>query len=247
MKTNSRIFILILPLLLLSAKAYQQNVIGKENLKSIVGDYRSAQGYELLKLDRSSFHLVKLKNKLFDVALPNCDTIARGKWHFFKPGILKLNNDTAFEKIDFSVSQATKFSQDSVYIKILLPAEVAFFDGRFRYDLALIGKINFIDSNSNLIAFAKEKVFFSNNLYYHIGLTIQDLDPLNCTLNGKCFQRIYFKIFDDFELDSKLNYFTITINNFNECYVERMDVDDELLIVDKNNIYWRGMVYRKMR
>lgn len=227
--------------------AFSQKTVPVTHRGDPIGRFISKDGLELIISADSAVNFIRLKNPMYDAALSNCDTIAKGRWHYLKNDILRLENDSDVQNVAYHVQQSNRFSEDSIYIKIVLPNDQGFFNGRFIYELSFVGKIENLESNNYYITFLKQKVFYSDNDFYHFGLTIHDLSPLNCTTSGFCFQRIYFKIFDDIRVNSKSNYFVITLPYFNECFVERMDLGNELLIIDKNMIYWRDQVFTKRK
>ena len=233
--------------LLISIKGYPQTTDRNTNIKDPVGQYKSDNGVQFFIRKDSSFYMLKGHNKAFDAAIPGCDTISKGTWRFFSESVLKLSNDKAFQKVRFNISEENRLSGDSIYLKIDLPKDDAFFDGRFKYQITVMGKIDFLDSTSPIIVLPKKKIFENGNLYYHLGLTIQDLSPLNCKLNGRCYQRIYFNIFEDYKLNTKSNYFTIKLTDFNDCYVERADVDNQLLFIADNKMHWQDVDFVRVK
>ena len=191
--------------------------------------------------------MLKGHNKAFDAAILGCDTISKGTWAFFSESVLKLSNDKDFQNVRFNISEENRLSGDSIYLKIDLPKDDAFFDGRFKYQITVMGKIDLLDSASPIIILPKKKIFENGNLYYHLGLTIQDLSPLNCKLDGRCYQRIYFNIFEDYKLNTKSNYFTIKLTDFNDCYVERADIDNQLVFTTNNKIHWQDVDFVRVK
>ncbi len=78
--------------------------------KIITGVYQS--GDELLNvMSDNTFYLKRIAPKYQnDVVLPICyDTIAKGNWVLAKEGVLKLANDSDFEKIYFDIKQQKNF------------------------------------------------------------------------------------------------------------------------------------------
>ncbi len=139
--------------------------------------------------------------------------------------------------------EENKSSADSVYFNVEIPKDDAFFKGKFKYQITLLGQIDFIESIKPVIVLSKNKIFNKSNLYYYLGLTIQDISPSNCNLNGTCYQRIYFKVFEEQKLNIKFNYFTIHLINFNDCYVEHADVDNQHVFINVNKIYWQNIEF----
>ena len=211
---------------------------------NFVGVYR--YGNEILSIRQdNTFNLKRMPSKFNnDAVLAICyDTIAKGNWQLIKKGVLRLSNDSGFEKIYFNITQDRNFSDDSVYIKILLPKNDAFFEGRFQYQFFFSPGMGIYNTHKNYFVFPRNK--FSPFGYPKSFFTIKDENPA-CMSGEKCYQRIYFKVFDDLRLgDSTANHITVSLTNFTECFVERMDMSDEVLLIDGSNIQWRGKVYKK--
>jgi hypothetical protein len=247
MKRISILFLLFFLSSLYYLRTYSQTTARHYNLKSFVGQYKSSDGSQFIIRKDGSFFILKGHNKFFDAAIAGCDTISKGYWHFFSESAIKLANDKNFRTVKFTELEENKFSKDSIYLKIELPKDDAFFDGRFKYQIIIMGRIDFLESTKSMIAIPKKKVFENGDLYYHLGLMIQDLSPLNCKLNGKCYQRIYFNIIDDYGLNTKSNYFTIRLTDFNNCYVECADVDNQLVFITDSRIHWQDIDFTRVR
>ena len=211
----------------------------------LAGVYRSGDELFYIRPDHT-FALKRTAPKYQnDVVLPICyDTIAKGSWVAVKAGVLKLDNDSNFERIYFTVRQEKRLSDDSVYVKIAVPRDDAFFEGRFEYELYFLYGIGSYAISKDFFVLPRNKV--SPSAAYNFSLRIKDAYPATCGAGHKCYQRIFFEVFKDFDFDHRSNYFTISLDNFNECFVERMDMSNEILLVDGGNIQWRGKVYKKI-
>ncbi len=247
MKKIRTYFILFLSCFLFSAKAYPQIAKRSKNFNTVVGQYKSANDLQFFINIDSSFYILKGHSKAFDAALPNCDTISKGTWHLFSKTALRLANDKSYQSILFNISEESRMSEDSIYIKIDLPKDATFSVGRFKYQITMIEEADLLDSSNPIIILPKKKLLENGNVYYHLGLTIQDVSPLNCNLTGRCYQRIFFNVFENHKLNAKSNYFTIKLINFNDCYVERADVDNQLVFASKNKIHWQDVNFVRVR
>lgn len=220
-------------------KAFSSN---KEN---IIGVYQ--MGREIIHLMPDNLFYLKRAKRLNDVVIPECtDTIAKGKWGLFKKDFLMLKNSLDYNQIFFDIKQVRNFSDDSVYIKIELPNDDAFFKGRFEFDFYFFTGIGgSYQSTSDYIVLPKNKV--TRDTICDFSLTIKDGYPY-CDAGKKCYQRIYFRVFESLRKEISLNCLVITLPNFNECFVERMDVDNDLIYFNgKNSILWRGKGYKKVK
>jgi hypothetical protein len=209
----------------------------------ISGIYKA--GLEILSMDSKSniFTLRRTKTKFQDVSIPICyDTIAKGSFQFINNGVYQLNNDSNFHKVYFKFNQETRLSEDTCYFEMILPDEDAFVLGRFNY-MFRFGCSGSYNSRERIIKIPKSKIFDCEN--NSLGLVIQDLFPY-CNEDQRCSQRIYFRIFDLLSIDRHSNYFTTTLDNFNECYVEKVDVSNEYIFFNGHSIFWRGKEYKKI-
>jgi hypothetical protein len=215
---------------------------------SISGVYKFGNEFFYLNINSKSFYIKRANvTKFQDVVIPVCyDTIAKGNFKILTKNVISLSNDKNFHKISFDFKQEKKLSDDSIYFQIILPKDDAFSVNRFRYYLNGFAGTIYIKSDSSFIKVPKQKglKFESTNLNF----LIQDLSPKNCFEEQKCYQRIYFRIFNNIAINNNSNYFTITLPDFNECYVERMDVENDFVYFDgKNSIFWHGKEYKRLK
>jgi hypothetical protein len=215
------------------------------NKESIIGVYQV--GREVIYLMPNNLFYLRRTKQLNDVIIPECtDTIAKGKWQLFKKELLWLKNSLDYNQIAFDIKQVKNFSEYSIYIKIKLPIDDAFFKGRFQIDFFFFDGIVNYQSTSDYIVLPKDKVTRSSTTC-NFSLSIKDVYP-NCNPGKKCYQRIYFNVFESLRKEVSLNCFVITLPNFDECFVERMDVDNDLIYHNgKNSILWRGKEYKKVK
>ena len=215
-------------------------------IKNINGAYKS--GIETLHFNskNKSFFLIRNLPKLQDVAIPICyDTIATGNFKPINRTTFSLFNDQNFFKAHYNFRQEKNLSEDTIYIKILLPQDDAFFSDRFRYLFNFGCMVRAVKSDSTFIKIPKSVMKNCESTF--LSFLVQDLYPQWCIEEEKCYQRIYFRIFNLLRVNNKENYFTITLWNFNECFVERMDVENDIIYFDgKNNIHWRGKNFKKV-
>ena len=237
-------YVILIGLFFIFSKASCTDSTNLKRENKVIGVYKSNNERELLFIDQGNrFYDKRLKSRNQDVIVPECDTLAKGSWKFISNGIVKLSNDSNFQKINFNIREEKKDSNDTIYIKVLMPIEDGFFEGRFAYNIHFeCGSSSNFQSNKNLIMIPRNKIYDCKNNRF--SFLIQDLSP-DCLIGKKCYQRIFFNVFDDYKFKHDSNYFTITLNDFNQCFVEAMDVDDEFLFIDNNSIYWKGNVYKK--
>ena len=217
----------------------------KVTLKSIItGFYRSGNESFYFDEGRKTYYLMREQPILKDVFVPLCyDTIAVGHFDYMAKNVVKLKNNINFNQVLFNLVQENGKSSDSLYFTINFLDSDTIFNRRFSYQLNYGCKS--IKTNVNRFSFAR---YFDNCNSEILSLQLQDLSPLYCNVGQKCFQRIYFKIFDLQRVLTNRNVITINLINFNKCYLERMDLENELvLVVNKDCIFWNGKKYEKDR
>ena len=206
------------------------------------GTYQKVKGKELLILHNDGTFLC-LRNHIqkSDVVIPLCDTLAQGFWRRHA-GFINLKNRSGFNQVDYSIKESESGSKDSFYFQILLPAEDALNYRNFIFSIATSpGYRRYDQAGTPEFAIAKkgENTAFT--------FTIRDIAP-NTNPGEKTYQRIYFRVFEDYRpKSSAANFFTITMKNFDQCFYEAMDVDGEIIGIDKNSLFWRGNVYEKIK
>src|SRR5262249_18902460 len=147
--------------------------------------------------------------------------------------VVKLTNDSAFFKVIFDIRQEQKLSNDSIYINVNIPRDNAFGENRFDYGLFFwYGMGNYLSSHTSMV-FPKKKVTQGNTCDF--SLYINDRSP-NCSEGQKCYHRLSFKVFQNFNAVEGANYFTINISQFDQCFVDRLDVENDFIYFDGQNI-----------
>lgn len=215
------------------------------SLKALAGVYKFGQETISLDTKDNTFFLKRFWPKSQDVVIPVCyDTIAKGHFKILNKSTVVLLNDKCFLKAHYDFKQERRLSEDTVYIKIAPPQDDAFFSGRFRYLFNLGCIMNQIRSDSTFLKIPKNKI--GNCQSPFLSFLIQDLSPQTCREDERCYQRIYFRIFESLGMGNDKNYFTISLPGFTECFVERMDVDNDYIYFDGRNLFWRGNEYKKV-
>lgn len=206
------------------------------------GRYIKVNGTELLILnDDKSFLYLRNKFQKSDVVVPLCDTLAKGFWEM-RNTFITLKNKNDFNKIDYSISESAIKNKDSIYIKIIFPKEDANSYKIFNYTLItspMYGQIHESIKPEFAILAKGENIIYS--------LFMKNIAP-NCDYGVKCYQRIYFKIFENYKpQSSSSNFFTITIKNFNQCFYEAMDINGEVIGIENHSLFWRESEYRLIK
>lgn len=214
--------------------------------KTIDGIYVYAGEYLHVSQKNKKFFLIRNQPKAQDVVIPICyDTIAKGHIKEVCSNVFSLFNDNNFSKVQFDIKQMNRFSEDTLYIMIELPQDDAFFPNRFRCLFSFSCIVSVVKADSLFIKVPRN-VMTECESTFSLSLLMQDLYPQWCIEEEKCYQRIYFRIFDLVRINNRDNCLVISLKNFDECFVERIDVKNELIYFDGNNsILWRGKEYRR--
>lgn len=209
------------------------------NLQNFTGSYKN--GREVINIDsKNHFYIYKENAIKQDVAVLECtDTIAKGMWKLMQNNLLQFSNDSSFGSVAYSVKQEKRNSEDTLYFQIEIPSLDTFFYEKFYFYVSnyFYGQI---ESKKSYFEIPKRNFNIKS-----FGLLLQDIDP-NCYEERKCYQRIYFRIFQDFKILDNKNSFKINLKSFNQCYVEQMDMEGEFLYVKKGFLYWQGKTYKKI-
>ncbi len=208
----------------------------------IPGRYKKIGGNEILILGSDkTFSVVIGDNKKSDVVFNFCDTLSQGLWKQHS-GFITLKNKGDFDKINFSIFESEQNSKDSLYFKIIFPKRDSSEYNIFKYSIItspMQGRYN--ESDRPIITIAKKGIISS------FALSIKNISP-NCNAGSKCYQRIYFHVFEDYRPQNEnSNYFTINLQNFDQCFYEAMDLEGEVLGIEKNRILWRKNIYVKIK
>ena len=215
--------------------------IGDNSSLKMTGQYQRVKGNELLLLNENkTFICLRNYVQKSDVVTPLCDTLAIGVWNQRKT-FITLKNSNNFNKIEYSILESELKSKDSIYFKIVLPKEDALDYRSFKFSVItspMYGQYN--ESSTPEFAIAKKGEGLTFNL------SIKNIAP-NCDFGIKCYQRIYFNIFESYRpQNSSSNFFTITVKNFNQCFYEAMDIDGEVIGIEGDSLFWRGSIYKKI-
>ena len=214
----------------------------EDNLFKVAGHYQEIKGNELLILDSNkSFLCLRNHIQKSDVLTPLCDTLAIGIWDQRRTFItLKTRND--FNKIPYSITESEKGSKDSIYFKIVFPQEDALNYDIFKFAVVtspMYGQYN--ESSKPEFAIVRKGDVMAFNL------SIKNISP-NCDYGAKCYQRIYFNVFEGYRPEkTNSNFFKIAVTNFNQCFYEAMDLNGEVVGIEGDSLFWRGNIYKKVK
>ena len=204
------------------------------------GRYLNKKDSEVLLLNEDyTFTISEVYGENASAVVPHCNkNLAEGQWKI-KNNNLYLVNYEEFNRINYSVNESFSNSSDTLYIKIKIPEDEAFFEGKFRYQIKPFAS-TYSENKKGEFAIPRNKTFRKNGSF---SLLIQDLYPT--VKNDKCFHKIYFQIFKNhIPKDKKNNTFSIFLPRFDQCFVESYVIKNEILYVDENKgIHWDDRVF----
>ena len=238
--SNIAIFLMILLFGFKICAAQESNLI---STKKFSGTFQSTNQRICLKQD-GSFCIHKIKTNL-DVITAECvDTIAIGKWELLNKYTVILKNNIDYNKIKYNIAYEKGAADDSFYIEVNLPDDKSFFKGKFTYAYFFPNGIGNFQTSNNHLVLPKNKINRGQNFTFT--LNIKNEFP-NCHPGKRCYQRIYFQIFELLFASTAKNHIIINIPSFNECFIEQLDLDNELMSIDANkNINWDGIEYKRI-
>ncbi|HRN79766.1 MAG TPA: hypothetical protein PKY29_07970 [Ferruginibacter sp.] len=227
----------------LTCSAQKELFNPSEKVQSIVGVYQKIDDSEILMMNSDStfYSLRNMSIHHSDLIVPLCDTLANGYWKKHN-GFIELRNYSISNDIDYTIIETEYKSKDSLYFQIILPEEDAVNSTKFLYSITtspLFGT-QMKTEKSRFVIFAPKARYSTFNL------SIQNISP-NCDYNTKCYQKIYFKVFENYRpKNAYSNCFKIILTKFNQCFYEAFDLNGEIIGIEGETLYWRGNLYKKL-
>ena len=207
----------------------------------IFGRYQKVGGKELLILNENKkFLCLRNSTSNSDVVIPRCDTIASGFWDK-KEGFITLKNKSDFNDILYSIEESVTNEKDSIKFKIVLPEEDALSYDIFRFI------ITHISPNEVYKVFdSPEFSIKRKSEYLMFGFSINNIGA-NSEYKKKSYQRLSFDIFENYRPKNTMaNSFIIKVKNFDQCFYEAMEIDGEIIGIERGSLIWRGNTYKKI-
>lgn len=195
----------------------------------------------------SDNEFIILKNKVKGL-ITTCDTISFGKWRKQSNQLIKLNSAPEFNSnivfID-SIEQIQKNSPDSIYIEIKTPIEEDYLhQDLLKYDLVInyVGESDInrnLQNTYNIFVFSKP---FSKLKLYSAFLEIYYTKPLY-SYKGE-YLGLTSVIVDEFDFpQGKGNYYIINLSELNRCYFEYARLNESIVEIKNNTLFWRGETF----
>ena len=211
--------------------------------KEILGTYIRNESTEKLELNHDgTFKLFKAEMN-FTPVFEQCDIASKGKWSIISNDVIELTSEDNYLKqkgFEYELKKENKFSQDSLYIKVNFPSDYHPVKLNFYFNHK---NSKSIKTDQTYIVIPKSKHLWdrkiSNN---HIGFSL-DASVSGTTLYRS---RVLFSIFEENIDTEKYNYLTITLADFDRCFLEFEPLNKELIFIkNSNQLFWQGDTWKK--
>lgn len=199
------------------------------------------KNYSKISINENGTYKLYKAPVTFSPVVEQCEYASIGKWSIIDNNILTLISENYYLKqkgFKYEVKKENKFSNDSLYIEVVLPDD--FDQGEMEFTF---NNNKSIKTDQTKITLPKSKYLWKNKLSTNqIQLNI-GVNVLGSTIYRS---RTMFEIFDDsFDTEAN-NYLTISLPNFDRCFIEFEPYFKELIqIKDKNKLFWKGLEWKK--
>jgi len=219
----------------------------KSGNQEMSGLYKRQESTEKLELKVDGAFTLFNSDQLSTPVFEQCEIASKGKWLVLSNDVLELTSEDAYLKekgFEYEIKKENKLSQDSLYIQVhfsnyFQPSVNLWFMFNHQKDL-------FLEQGKTFIALPKSKYLFpktTNSVNRnHIAFS------LNVNIQGTTLykSRILFEIFQE-DIDTEnTNYLTITLPNFDKCFLEFEPLNKELILIkSRNQLYWQGKLWKR--
>ncbi|MEB3802177.1 hypothetical protein INQ45_14240 [Flavobacterium columnare] len=208
----------------------------------------SEMNYHSIILNADSTYILKKAEIKFTPSIEQCEIASKGKWSVLSNNILKITSEDKYLKqkgFNYEIKKENKLSQDSLYIKINLPAGSDEFP--IKYSFYFNSNVSkYIETQKTFIAIPKSKHLKTKKLNL---INNNRIDfSINANVSGTYLykSRILFKIFEEDIDTEKTNYLTITLPYFDSCFLEFEPFNNDLIYIKNNSqLFWKGDTWKK--
>jgi len=203
----------------------------------------SDMNYSTLEIREDGTYILNKAEVLFTPVIEQCSYASKGKWSVLADNVVEITSEDYYTKqmgFEYDLKKENKLFQDSLYIKVVFPTDF--------HPVHLNFTFNY--KNSKSITTDKTLIVLPKSDYLWDSRTA--MNQINFSLNANVSgteiykRRIMFKIFDDIIDTEKYNYLTITLSNFDRCFLEFEPYFQELIYLKgKNQILWQGEIWKK--
>ncbi|WP_299762457.1 hypothetical protein [uncultured Pontibacter sp.] len=209
----------------------------------VSGIYMRDESSEKLEIKSDGTYTLWNAEVLFTPVVEQCDYASKGRWSVVEDNVIEITSEDYYTKqkgLEYEIKKDNKFSQDSLYIKVVFPTDFHPVKLGFTFNH---NNSKSISTNTTYIVLPKSKYLWNRKTS-----TNQISFNLNADVSGTTLynSRILFKVFE-IDIDTeKYNYLTVTLPNFDRCFFEFEPYNQELIYIkDKNQILWQGEVWKK--
>lgn len=243
------LFILIIAFQLMSCISTKAQKSRNEDLAGVYvlrGDKYQAlsdKNYSHLELNPDSTFMLSKAEIEFSPVIEQCDYASTGKWSVIADNVIEITSEDYYTKqkgFEYEIKKENKFSQDSLYIQVVFPA-----------DFHPV-KLDFTFNHNSSKSVTTDKTYIvlpkSKHLWNRRSATNQIGFSLNADVSRTEIykSRILFKIFEESIDTEKFNFLTISLPNFDRCFFEFEPYNQELIYIKgKNQLLWQGEIWKK--
>lgn len=211
------------------------------------GVYKIKGSEQKLELNSKGLYILYNSDSFGHLATDLCEYASKGQWKKISSDVIDLTSENYYLKQDgfkYDLKKESKFSQDSIYIDIILPKD---FDSIANPEFDLLFNYN----TSKRIRSVNDRIKLSKKDYSLIGEKNKLTLNLIFNVKGERFfnNRLNYNILQDYSLDvDKFNYFTISLPNFNQCFFDFEPYYHSYIYVkDRNTLMWKGEEWIKSK
>jgi hypothetical protein len=220
----------------------------KTESRALQGAYKRNKSSEKLVLNSEGTYILKKAEISFTPIIEQCEISSKGKWSVLSSDVLELTSEDNYLKqkgFEYELKKESKLSQDSVYIKVILPNDYA---PSIKLNFCFNNNISkSIETEKTFIAIPKSKYLWTkssnsinkNQIHFSVNANISGATLYN--------SRILFEIFEEDIDTEKSNFFTITLPYFDRCFFEFEPLNKELIYFKNGNqLFWQGDVWERI-
>lgn len=242
-----KIFLLIFFIFLFSCSLIKNKKVGNASgtylLRSnLLYQAYTEKNYSLLHLKKDGSYVLYKSNINFTPVFEQCDTASYGNWSKLTDDIIQITSIDNLNGLVYSIKKEKYGSSDSIYIKVNLNES---FDIPINYNIYFNYR-SILKSEGNLMTIAKNQLpeLFGNYSSYNLGFFI--------LVNPEYYSKrrnIYYDVFknnESFDI-SKFNYLNINLPNFNRCFYEFENFNQEFIYFKSDKkLVWMNSIWDKI-
>ncbi len=210
--------------------------------QEMVGVYQRKESSEKLELKSDKTYTLWNPENSFTSIIEKCEYSSKGRWSFVAENVFEITSEDYYTKqkgFEYEIRKENRFSQDSLYIQVIFPTDFhpVKLDYMFNYNTS-----KSVITDKLYIALPKAEHLW-NSARNEIGFS------LNADVSGiKLYKaRILFEFFVEYIDTEKFNFLTISLPNFDRCFIEfKPYYQDLIYIKGRNQLLWHGEIWKKL-